>query len=129
MLQLKAHKALRPYLAQKTLKWRDLGLLIQFAAEANFNGVIHTSLQALAKELGMNPCTASVCLKRLKEHDLMRVGRIGNGGRFYMVNPSLLYAGAEMKPVIARYLQLEGPSSPQRVKSIAPVRRAAQRAS
>ena len=109
MLQKEMAVALRPYIAERLIRSSDWMLLCQLAVEAEYSGRIQVSVSGMAGQLGMNRVTASRGLKRLKHLDLIRVGRIGIGGFFYMVNPELFYAGADKQRLMRSYLALEGP--------------------
>lgn len=111
MLEIPMFKALTPYVREKAFKGTDYLMLTAMAMEAESGGEIHSRVAHVAEELGFTENKAFLCLKRLKQLDLIRRGMSKRRGAFWMVNPEFFYAGARNKQdaAIELYKTLEGP--------------------
>ena len=110
--------------ATKAIKPLDWMLLCRLAAGATgTTGRANVSIATLAEEGGFDPSACRKSLKRLRDLDMVRKGRLGTG-YFWMVNPEIFNkanTGAEGKngheAWVRRYHCLEAPKKPLQAAS------------
>lgn len=111
MIEAPMFRALTPYVRERSFKGTDFLMLTAMSMEAESSGEIHFHVAQIAKELGFTDNKAYLCVRRLRQLDLIRRGKSKRRGAFWMVNPEFIYRGARNKQdaAIELYKTLEAP--------------------